>query len=189
LAIQEMTAGSGKQKFDDFTRDFLQSSEEAWRAAGYSVADAKTISSMQLPLPDLADFRQLGRETVAAANAYNQAGDEQSAQALLAMNITLGQRFNGAPGEPLINQLVGIAVESDTLKALDPNSSYGDSGTKIQNRLDELTQQKNTLKGLAKAESLLEIMPPEDVISYWDRWRTFGSEATLRWAESKYGQK
>jgi hypothetical protein len=29
-------------------------------------------------------------------------------------------------------------------------------------------------------------MSEQDVVSYWDHWRVFGSEATLRWAVEKY---
>ena len=188
LAIQELTAASGKEKFSDYSLEFLQSAEEAWRAAGYSVADSKTIASMELLLPDLKELRDLSRKTVAVATAYQAAGDEASAQALLRMNASLGQRFNGAPGEALISQLVGIAIEADTLRSMAPGAEFA-AGQTVQERLDELTRQKNTLKDLANAEGLLENMPPEDVISYWDRWRGFGSESTLRWAAGKYGKQ
>lgn len=188
LAIQELTAASGKERFSDYSLEFLQSAEEAWRAAGYSVADSKTIASMELLLPDLKELRDLSRKTVAVATAYQAAGDEASAQALLRMNTSLGQRFNGAPGEALISQLVGIAIEADTLRAMAPSAEFA-AGQTVQQRLDELTRQKNTLKDLANAEGLLENMPPEDVISYWDRWRGFGSESTLRWAVGKYGKQ
>jgi hypothetical protein len=36
---------------------------------------------------------------------------------------------------------------------------------------------------------LFQKMSDADVVSYWDRWRTFGYEATMRWAISKYGQQ
>jgi hypothetical protein len=188
LAIQELTAASSKEKFSDYSLEFVQSAEEAWRAAGYTVADSKTIAAMELLLPDLKELRDLSRNTVALASSYQQAADGASAQALLRMNINLGIRFNGAPGEALISQLVGIAIEADSLRAMSPTAEYA-SGQTVQQRLDQLTQQRNELKDLANNESLLENMPAKDVISYWDRWRGFGSESTLRWAAGKYGAK
>jgi len=188
LAVQELSAASGKEKFTDYSLEFVQSAEEAWRAAGYSVADSKTIASMELLLPDLKELRDLSRKTVGLATAYQSTGDEASAQALLRMNTALGQRFNGAPGEALISQLVGIAIEADTLRAMAPGAELA-AGQTVQERLDQLTRQRDTLKDLANAEGLLETMPPGDVISYWDRWRGFGSESTLRWAEGKYGKQ
>jgi hypothetical protein len=188
LAIQELSAASSKGNFSDYSLEFVQNAEEAWRAAGYSVADSKTIASMELVLPDLKELRDLGRNTVALAASYQQAGDDASANALLRMNINLGTRFNGAPGEALISQLVGIAIESDSLRAMSPAAEYA-PGQTVEQRLDDLARQRTELKDLASGENLLENMPSQDVISYWDRWRGFGSESTLRWAADKYGVK
>ena len=69
-----------------------------------------------------------------------------------------------------------------------PGAEFG-AGQTVQDRMDQLSRQRDTLKDLANAEGLLENMTPEDVISYWDRWRGFGSESTLRWAAGKYGKQ
>src|SRR5262249_34473173 len=53
LAVQELVAASGKHHFEDFTSDRVQNDEEAYLAAGYSISEAKAISSMQLLLPQL----------------------------------------------------------------------------------------------------------------------------------------
>ena len=42
LALQELQAASGKTAFDDYLLDSLQSTEEAYRSAGLSEADAKS---------------------------------------------------------------------------------------------------------------------------------------------------
>ena len=170
--------------------DFLQNAEEAYRSAGYSEADAKSIAATQLLLPDLKELRDLGRQMVGLANSYRQSGDAASAEAALQMDIALGQRFGGSPGEPLIDRLVGIAVERDALATMDPNSPLGTSGQTVQDRLNELDNTRQDLKGLAQQETgLFQKMSDADVVSYWDRWRTFGYEATMRWAISKYGQE
>lgn len=189
-AVQELSAASGKGQFQDYTMDFLQNADEAYRAAGYSEAEAKTIAATQLLLPDLAELRQLGRDISKLANAYRQAGDSASADAALQMQTALGQRFGGFPGEPLISQLVGIAIERDALGAMDPNSSYGNAGQTVQGRLNDLNQTRQNLKDLAQQEEgLFARMSEQDVISYWDRWKAFGSGATLRWAIGKYGRQ
>jgi hypothetical protein len=187
-AAQEITAATGKQQFQDYTMDFLQNAEDAYRSAGYSEAEAKSIAATQLLLPDLKELRDLGRQMVGLANSYRQSGDAASAEAALQMDIALGQRFGGAPGEPLIDRLVGIAVEHDALATMDPNSPLGTPGQTVQDRLNELDKTKQDLKGLAQQETgLFQKMSDADVVSYWDRWRTFGYEATMRWAVSKYG--
>jgi hypothetical protein len=189
-AVQEITAASGKQQFQDYTMDFLQNAEDAYRSAGYSDAEAKSIAATQLLLPDLAELRALGRQMVGLANSYRQSGDSASADAALQMDIALGQRFGGYPGEPLIDRLVGIAIEYDAIATMDPNSLYGSSGQTAQDRLNQLHKTRDSLKALAQQETgLFERMSDADVASFWDRWRAFGYEPTMQWAISKYGQQ
>src|SRR5207253_548147 len=107
------------------------------------------IAATQLLLPDLAELRQLSKQMVALANTYRQSGDTASADAALQMNIALGQRFGGYPGEPCINQLVGIAIERDALTTLDPNGAFGSTGQTVQDRLNELEKTKQSIKGFA----------------------------------------
>lgn len=188
-AVQELTAASGKQQFQDYTMDFLQNAEDAYRSAGYSESDAKSIAATQLLLPDLKELRDLGRQMVGLASSYRQSGDSASADSALQMDIALGQRFGGYPGEPLVDRLVGIAIERDALVTMDPNGSYGTSGQTVQNRLDQLDNTKQSLKSLALQETgLFERMSDADIVSYWDRWRVFGYEPTMQWAIAKYGQ-
>jgi hypothetical protein len=188
-AVQEITAATGKQQFQDYTMDFLQNAEEAYRSAGYSEAEAKSIAATQLLLPDLKELRDLGRQMVSLANSYRQSGDSASADTALQMDIGLGQRFGGYPGEPLIDRLVGIAIERDALTTMDPNSSYGSSGQTVQDRITQLDNTRQSLKSLAQQETgLFQRMSDMDVVSYWDRWRAFGYEPTMQWAINKYGQ-
>jgi len=42
---------SGKQQFQDFALDRMQNDEEAYLAAGYSVAEAETIPGSKMLLP------------------------------------------------------------------------------------------------------------------------------------------
>jgi hypothetical protein len=110
-------SASYKPQFEDYTLDFVQDNDDAWRAAGYPMAEAKLIAATSLELPYLAPMKQLAQETVALANSYRQAGDEASAQLALQLGANVGQRFGGTPGEPLVSQLVGIAVESIALRS------------------------------------------------------------------------
>src|ERR1043165_342185 len=80
-AVQEITAASGKQQFQDYSMDFLLNAEDAYRSAGYSEADAKSIAATQLLLPDLKELRDLGRQMVGLSNSYRQSGDSVSADA------------------------------------------------------------------------------------------------------------
>jgi hypothetical protein len=189
-AVQELNAASDKPQFQDYSTDFVQNDEEAWRAAGYSVAEAKTVASLLLLLPHLGEMKQLSHDLVSLANSYRQAGDDASAQAALQADLNLGQRFDTYPGEALVSQLVGMAIQGMALNAMDPNSPYGTAGQTVKGRVDELALQRRGIKELVQQfDGAQQKMSDQDWISYKDRWRAFGEEAALRWMVSKYGQR
>ncbi len=189
-AVQELVAASGKQQFQDYTLDRMQDDEEAYLAAGYSVAEAKTIPGSQLLLPQLKQLKDVGLSLVDLAKSYRQSGDEASAQAALQMAANLGQRYKDTPGETEVSWLVGMAVERIALSAMDPSSPYGSDGQTVQDRLNQLAQKNAEMKELnAQLEPLLPNLSKQDWISYKDRWRVFGEESAIRWVVNKYGQK
>jgi hypothetical protein len=190
-AVQDLVAAAGKPQFRDYSLDRVQADEEAYRAAGYPVADAKVVATAHLLLPQLAQVRDLGRNILELADSYHQAGDEASRQAALKFAEHLGRRYSEAPaGEMVIAQLVGINVERTALGAMDPNGAYGDTGQTVQDRLDQLAQQRAAFRELAQqADPLWQTMSDQDWISYHNRSAAFGEEAAMRWLVGKYGQQ
>jgi len=141
-------------------------------------------------LPQLAELKQLNQNLVDLAKSYRQAGDEASAQAVLQMDVNLGQRLGGSGGYYLLNQLVGIAIERIALDAMDATSLYGDTGMTVRGRIDQLAQQNMAVGELAqRVEALQQTISTRDWISYLDRSRNFGETAAAQWLISKYGQK
>jgi hypothetical protein len=190
-AVQDLIAAAGKPQFQDYSLDRVQADEEAYRAAGYPVADAKVVATSHLVLPQLAQVRDLGRNILDLANSYQQAGDEASRQAALQMAVNLGRRYGDASaGEMLIAQLVGLNVERTALGAMDPNGTYGVDGQTVQDRLNQLTQQRTAIRELGQqADPLWQSLSDQDWISYHNRSAAFGEEAAMRWLVGKYGQK
>jgi hypothetical protein len=187
---QELAAAAGKTGFQDYALDSIQSAEEAYRSAGYSEAEAKLIAAAGTPLPQLAQLRQLGLNIVDLANSYQQAGDTASAQSALQMAVQLGQRLgpNGPGGQFLIDNLVGMAIQLNALKAMDPASPYGSSGQTVQNCMDQITEQRAAVKQLGQqTEGLWENMPPEDLVSFLDRQKIYGEQSTMQWYLNKSG--
>lgn len=189
-AIKEMQAAAGKG-FDDYTSQRYQDDTEAYMAAGFSLADARGASGLQLLLPQLQEVKDLGHDMVNLAQSYQQEGDTASAQAALQMAVDLGARYNGAtPGEPVISQLCGIALERIALGKMDPNAAYGSDGQTVQNYRDQLNQQFTALEQRsAQVEALLPQMSEEDYITYHDRWLMFGEQNAEQWVVAKYAQK
>ena len=65
-AVEELTTASGKAQFQDYTLDRIQDDEGGYLSRpGYSVAEAKTVSSMQLLgcCRKLAQVKELGLDS------------------------------------------------------------------------------------------------------------------------------
>ena len=200
-AVQDLMAASGRLGFQDYSGDFVQNAEEAYRAAGYSEAEAKALAACSLPLPQLAQLKRLGQNLVKLATLYRQSGDESSAHAALQMGLNLAQQVGEPSGNRyLINELVGVNIESQILESLEPGSLYDNAGRTVKNRLDELARTREEIKRLGDPStwmggerrdvlvSLCEQMPPQDLISFYDRIKVSGEREALRWALNKLGR-
>jgi hypothetical protein len=123
-------------------------------------------------------------------NNTDQSGDQASAQATFQIAINLGQRYADPSNDSmLINQLVGMAIEKIALSAMDPNSLYGDTGQTVQDRLNQLTQNRAAINEVAnQAIPLLPTLSDQDTLNYENRRRAFGEVAALQWIVSKFGQ-
>src|SRR5262249_42794026 len=80
LALLEVQSAINKP-LRNYYHDFIQEADEAYRAAGYSEAQAKALASFQLLLPELAQYKQVGVNLASLAQSYQQTGDTASAQA------------------------------------------------------------------------------------------------------------
>jgi len=186
-AVQELIA-AGTKPIQDYSLDFVQNSEEAYRAAGYSEAEAKMISTSTLLLPQLAEFKQVSQSLVNLANAYRQSGDTASAEAALQMATSLGQRLDDPGSRTIIQSLVGIAIQRIVLNSMDPSGVYADSGQTVQSQIDALSQRRESIRTLTQqVGKVLPTMSEQDLISYFDRMKIFGEQAAIRWAADKHG--
>ena len=188
--VQELAAASGKP-FEDYTINRVQDDVEAYLAAGYPLADATVLGTRQLMLPQLAQLKQLGLDTVELANAYSQTGDQASAQAALQMAANMGQNYaNPSPGESTISQLVGIRIEENALQAMNPSSPYGSNGQTVQDQINALEQQNTSVRELGQqASAFLPSLSDQDWIIYKDRWLMLGEENAQSWVIGRHGQQ
>ncbi len=188
-AVRELEAAYLKPALQDYWVERVQNAEEAFRSAGYSAAEAKALGCSSLLLPQIAQFKQLAQSGIDLAAAYRQAGDESSAQAAMQTVLNLGQRLTTGQSTA-IQDLVGMAVERLALGAMDPATPYGASGQTVQNRIDALLQQRQTIKTLNQSvEVLLTTLPEQDLVTFFDRQKVFGESPTLQWLVAKYGQQ
>lgn len=187
-ALEALQSAAAKPDCQDYFADFVQNATEAYRSAGYSEAEAKTLAASQALLPHLASLKQDGVGLVQLAQSYRDAGDSASAQATLNLALELGARLNQPDSPTLIQMLVGIAVEKMALGAAEPGTPYGSGGQTAQRMLDALNRQREALKALTKPldEAMLTRMPEADLVSYRDRQLLFGAQSAIQWVLNKY---
>jgi hypothetical protein len=188
LAVQELMAASSKPGWQDYSSDSMQNVEESYRAAGYSDAEAKLIAVSGAPLPQLAQLRDLSKNLVDLANAYQSNGDASSAQASLQMAVTLGVQMTQNPAQSLVSAGTGLLMERQALTAMNPNAVIDNQGHTAQDQLQFIAQQLQTINSVARQEdALFTNFTEADIANYFERQKTFGEAAALQWAQSKYG--
>jgi RNA polymerase sigma factor (sigma-70 family) len=189
--VQDLVAASGKAEFLDYGKESIQADEQAYLAAGYPPGEAGMLANTFLAEPQLVSVKELGKNLVDLAASYQRAGDESSRVAALQLAVELGRRLSDpSAGETLLRQAIGISVERDALRALDAAGPYGTGGETIQQRLDELVQQKEALQVLAKqADPLWQTLSDQDWVDYHSQLATSGEEVAMRWLVSNRGNR
>jgi hypothetical protein len=188
-ALEQIRNANSKSSLNDYSMEFIQNAEEAYRNAGYSEADAKAIATSTLLLPHLSQLKQAGVDLLELAGRFQQSGDEAQAREARQLALHLADMLqDGSQQKLFMNQLYGIAIERKVLESVDPNSAYDNSGRTVQQRIDELLQNKKNLSANVRpADNLLPVMTPADQAAYFDRIRIYGEVAAAKWAVDKYG--
>lgn len=187
-AVKELSSSANKQ-FQDYSMPRVQDDVEAYLAAGYSMVDARALAYSQLSLPQLSQLVQLSHGVSDLASAYQQAGDQNSMQAALQIQAAMGQRYaQTQPGEAEVSQLVGMAIERQALQKMNPTDPYGVDGQTVQDRLNQIMQERRALNELnAQVDPLMSTVTDQDWMVYKDRWIMFGEKNALQWVVNKYG--
>ena len=186
-AVKELLQAASKPKMRDFSMEFVQNREEAFLAAGWSLAEAKAEGMMGLVLPYASHLKEVGVQIAELAKQYQQSGDAVSAQNLSRMGLAFGQQVQTQLGpQILLEELVGIAIQRKLLDCLDPSWTFDASGQTVQDRLEELKQRRETIgKSAEQSESLLEQLNERDAITYFDRLKLHGELDAIRWLRNR----
>jgi RNA polymerase sigma factor (sigma-70 family) len=189
--VEDLATASRKAQFLDYSKDSIQADEQAYLAAGYPPGEAGMLANTFLAEPQLVSVKELGKQLVDLAASYQRAGDESSRLSALQMAVEMGKRLSDpSAGETLLRQTVGISIERTALSAMDPAGSYGSAGQTVQQRIDELVQQKEAIHALTKqADPLWKTLSDQDWSDYHSQLAASGEEMAIRWLVSNRGQR
>jgi hypothetical protein len=190
-AVKDLVAATGKPQFENYTMESQLDAEELGLFCGESpLKSTETALAGSAGDTALANLKQLASQMTDLQKQELSVGDKNSAENLAQMGTILGDQLNsGASGNYLINQLVGMAVESMMLDQLDPNTSYDflDGETPDQ-RLQELKQQKAMLSQLVTGFDAIEPnLTDAERVSFQERVKIYGEVTALRWLMQQHG--
>ena len=191
-AVQELQAASGKSQFDASLTEAKLDEEDLYLSAGCSTLDAAKESPsgwFQDDAPELATLKQLAMGMGDLQKQYLSAGDVNSAASLAQMGMNLGDHLNGGDsGKYLINQLVSVAIEANSLRQLDQNTSYDflDGQTPAQ-VLQQLKDQKTAFRELSQNfQAAYPNLTSEEMTGYLNRVNTYGEVPAMQWVVQQH---
>jgi hypothetical protein len=195
-AVEELIAASGKPLLHGFSADAVQSMEEAYLSAGYSAVESKAAAaysdaSLQAA-PPYSELKHLAESLAKLSKRYRDAGDEASARAVVQMGVELGQRMeqSGGGSSLVFQNGTGVGIQRILFNSMDVSAAYGNAGQTVQHQLNALTQLDKSWSGLWKqAEPTLRSMSDQDLITHFDRMKTFGEVHALRWVVNRQGRQ
>jgi hypothetical protein len=182
IAEKEISAGASRP-IRDYALDFIANAEDAYLSAGYPEDEAIAVAMTSLLMPHLAQLRDVGAELAKRANHYRQSGDAASANKMLDAAIRIGTQLDRTNSLTLLENLVGIAIQQNALKELDPAATFGNSGHAVQAETDRLLERRADLRAIAKDfNKLFEQMSDKEIGRYFNRQKQLGEAAADRQA-------
>jgi hypothetical protein len=136
-------------------------------------------------------IRELGQSIADLAVSYRETGDQTSSDVALQMALNLGRRFDDpAANQPMRWQLIGIRVERAALGAMDPSSRVPGSDQLVQDRLNQIAGQMQSIQALTRqADPIWKTLSDQDWTDYHNQISDVGEEAAVRWLVTNYAQR
>lgn len=184
-ALEELRVGANLGTFRDFSAESMLGIEAAALDLGGDALGAKLRSTFGLQLPYL---RQL-RDTIGQLETARQATvSPQEAAELAALGVAIGNDLSqGSASRLLINQLVGMSIETKFLQQLEPDAEYPYFNGTPAELLAEIEADCETIKeGAAVADRALELDEPL-LLHYLDRVRISSEWEALEWLRARSG--
>ena len=184
-ALEELAAAKTKG-YDEYDRESAQGLEDAYRFAGRPEAEAKTLGMSEITLPQLAQFKALGKQFVDLAEKAGVAGDTKTQQDLLMVNWMIGEKFREASGlVPVITELVGIAMQNITLGKWPADVPIMDQ-SKDDVLAANMAARKDVQSLTPVFDKLFPTAPEDEIIKYMDTLKNSGERQAFAWLREQH---
>lgn len=191
-AINELLAADGKKQFGTYAVDSQLDREQMALCAGKSISDAGRIAmENDEHIPMLAGYRKLVQHMDDLQKQYAAAGDKESAENMTLAELNFARQVgSGDSGKYLVNQLVGLAIQSMALRGLDQDRHYEflDDETPAAALKDLKTQRSEWSKTVKSFMALYPQFTDAELVSYQERMRLYGEIDAMRWLLAQHPQ-
>jgi hypothetical protein len=182
-AIAELLGSDGKTGFQNYSQDTVAERRALFEASGLEPMRAQVEAQLNIKYDYLGRLQSAARGIENELKTLRASGDAQTAQDLSATAVNIGRIMSGNSQGTLIDQLVGLSVESSALKQIPPGEAMAVLGTTTEQRAADLEKQRRELLELGRVagEVVKGKATMEEVTQYFERRKRDGEIAALRW--------
>ena len=102
--------------------------------------------------------------------------------------MNLGQQLDRTNALTLLENMVGIAIQQNVLRGLDPATRFGHAGETVQAQLDRLAERREEIRTLARQfNDALAPLSDKDIGNYFEQQKRLGEAAAERQLLAKWG--
>ena len=169
----------------DYTQQIVAGSERAFLDAGYEPTAAAGAAMFSLTVEHAHAVMGVSDSLKQLQDEFIRSADFDAAEPTVIIGLTLGQRIQDQ-GPYLIDQLVGITIETKFLQQLDPLTLAGPGGQTAGERLDALDAKLLEIKVLSPV-AIEKFATADDATQaqYLEKMKSEGELAAMRWLVGK----
>lgn len=187
-ALKDVSLADSRTKFDNHQTDATQCVEDAYLSAGKSLAEARAAAMFGMPVVSTMSLSLLAGKLSDLQGQHLKAGDTDSAETLCKTGLSLAAKARG-DSKLLINDLVGMAIESRFLKQLPPESIVPGTNLTAAARLQTLADERQQVAALTgKSNQLQSSLSENELIAYLKKVTQVGELNALRSLEENPGR-
>ena len=186
-AIAELLGADGKTSFQNYAEQMVPERRALFEASGIEPMRAQVEAQMNMRYEYLGRLQSAARGIESEVKTLRAGGDAQTAQDLSATAVNIGRILGANQQGSLIDQLVGLSVESTALKQIPRGEAMAVLGTTTEQRTADLEKQKRELLELGRVagEVVKGKATMEEVAEYLQRRQRDGELAALRWLSNR----
>ncbi|MGA2867434.1 MAG: sigma-70 family RNA polymerase sigma factor [Verrucomicrobiota bacterium] len=186
LALQELAEAARRPAFENYGGHSIQAVEEMYRLAGRSPLSAKfkAACGARTPTGYLIKLKALAGEMRQVQQQYQSQGDAASANSLASVGMALGGQLSA---NGVIDQLMGMAIQGNILKQLDPAVNYDFLGRPVSEVRAEIDRQRQTMaQSMKTRDQVLPTLDETALSNYLDREKLYGEAEAMQWLQATY---